>query len=501
MENGDVKGPTVAENQENIKPGNEIDIKVTPVIKLVQEEGNLTPVSSAGEDDDSPDFQDMLKQDKTWIPPSEEIEIKIRDLLEHYFSNDNISKDKFLLKHVKRNKHGYVSVKLLTSFKKIKNLSKDWKMTAYCVLKSDKLEINRVGTKLRRKEPLPEIDLPTTSIRTILYKLGDSQEEPSVDQVSEKFREFGQLTTIRIIRPSMEVPADLRNHMTKHPELGQSLCVVIEFETTDGAHNAYKTLSKVAREEEKTESYSLLGSGRNPRKTGGRNRDIYDSNDESPYTSSRENSPLMPRRKFVTGKNGWQTNTRYSVSPLASPQGSRDTSPTRSNSDRSPRGSPRMQRKNLGGQASIPPPSGSWRTGLRDSTPETSPRGSPKGSPMSSRKHISQQKKSPLAIPNNVTTPDSAGSNNSTPSGSPWLQRKRMLAASQAANSPSGSPGTSPVLGRKFQDGVPEGVLRLPKGPPSINAKGFDSAWKRRVKTASVVKSLNDKPSPLVSNA
>lgn len=498
MENGDVK----AENQENINPGKEIEIKVTPVIKLVQEEGNLTPVSSAGEDDDSPDFQDMLKEDKTWVPPSEEVEKKIRNLLEHYFSNENISKDKFLLKHVKRNKHGYVSVKLLTSFKKIKNLSKDWKMTAYSVLKSDKLEINRVGTKLRRREPLPEIDLPTTSIRTILYKLGEGQEEPSVDKVSEKFREFGQLTTIRIIRPASEVPADLRNHMTKHPELGQSLCVVIEFETTEGAQNAYKTLSKVAREEEKTESYCLLGSGRNPRKAGGRNRDVYDSNDESPYTSSRENSPLMPRRKFVTGKNGWQTNARYSVSPLVSPQGSRDTSPVRNHQDsRSPRGSPRMQRKNLGGQIITPPPSGSWRTGLRDSTPETSPRGSPKGSPMSSRKHISQQKKSPLAIPNNVASPDSAGSANSTPSGSPWLQRKRMLAASQAANSPSGSPGTSPVLGRKFQDGVPEGVSRLPRGPPSNNAKGFDGAWKRKAKTASVVKSLPTKPSPLVSNA
>ena len=59
-----------------------------------------------------------------------------------------------------------------------------------------------------------------------------------------------------------------------------------------------------------------------------------------------------------------------------------------------------------------------------------------------------------------------------------------------AANSPNGSPRTSPLMGRKFQDGVPEGVVRLPKGPPNSTAKGFDGAWKRKVKTASVIKSL-----------
>lgn len=53
-------------------------------------------------------------------------------------------KDKFLLKHVKRNRLGYVSVKLLTSFKKVKNLSRsDWKITAYSLSKSDKLELNK----------------------------------------------------------------------------------------------------------------------------------------------------------------------------------------------------------------------------------------------------------------------------------------------------------------------------------------------------------------------
>ena len=47
--------------------------------------------------------------------------------VEFYFSDANICKDKFLLKHVKRNKEGFVSLKLISSFKRIKHLTKDWR--------------------------------------------------------------------------------------------------------------------------------------------------------------------------------------------------------------------------------------------------------------------------------------------------------------------------------------------------------------------------------------
>ena len=53
--------------------------------------------------------------------------------------------------------------------------------------------------------------------------------------MSEQFRLFGELTTVRIIRPDKEVPLDLRNHTSKHPELGTTTCVVVEFENTEAA--------------------------------------------------------------------------------------------------------------------------------------------------------------------------------------------------------------------------------------------------------------------------
>ena len=132
----------------------------------------------------------------------------------------------------------FVSVKLLTSFKKLKHLSRsDWRVTAYCCRHSKQLELNTSGTKVKRKDQLPQIDLPTTSIRTILAKVPCEELSPpnmTVDQVhkihlaenfsvrsklyfqiSEIFRPFGCLSTVRLIRPGKEIPLDLRNHTAK----------------------------------------------------------------------------------------------------------------------------------------------------------------------------------------------------------------------------------------------------------------------------------------------
>ena len=54
-------------------------------------------------------------------------------------------------------------------------------------------------------------------------------------QLSTRFKQFGRLTTVRIVDPCKEVPLDLRNHVIKHPELGVNMCVVVEYHNTQDA--------------------------------------------------------------------------------------------------------------------------------------------------------------------------------------------------------------------------------------------------------------------------
>lgn len=65
-----------------------------------------------------------------WTAPNHDLILKLVGQIEYYFSDENLEKDAFLLKHVRRNKMGYVSVKLLTSFKKV-SLALSWCVGIY----------------------------------------------------------------------------------------------------------------------------------------------------------------------------------------------------------------------------------------------------------------------------------------------------------------------------------------------------------------------------------
>ncbi|CAH0391544.1 unnamed protein product [Bemisia tabaci] len=184
----------------------------------------------------SSDEDKKSDEDTPFVPPNEELTKKIIDQVEFYFSDANITRDAFLLKHVKRNKEGYVSLKLIASFKRVKHLAKDWRVVAAALAKSTKLQINEQGTKLRRVDPLPLYD-QTTPSRTIVA-INLPLEKPTIESVAEMFRNCGEIALIRILRPGNPIPADVRHFYNKHPEMNGATSALVEFVRTESAHNA-----------------------------------------------------------------------------------------------------------------------------------------------------------------------------------------------------------------------------------------------------------------------
>lgn len=176
------------------------------------------------------------EEEEEFVPPDDELAQKIVDQVEFYFSDVNITKDAFLLKHVKRNKEGYVSLKLISSFKRVKHLAKDWRVVAYSLSKSKKLEINEAGTKLRRLDPLPAYDQTTPSRTVVAIDL--PLEKPTIENVAEMFKNCGEIALIRILRPGNPIPADVRHFVNKHPEMIGKISALVEFVRTESAHNA-----------------------------------------------------------------------------------------------------------------------------------------------------------------------------------------------------------------------------------------------------------------------
>ncbi|XP_006615014.1 la-related protein 6 [Apis dorsata] len=167
-----------------------------------------------------------------FVPPTDELAEKICAQVEFYFSDENIVKDAFLLKHVKRNKEGYVSLKLISSFKRVKHLSRDWRVVGAALAKSRKLQVNPQGSKLRRVDPLPPFDQTTPSRTILAARL--PVEKLSVESVAEIFRPCGEIALIRVLRPGHPAPAEVRQAIAKRPELASSEeCAMVEF--TDSA--------------------------------------------------------------------------------------------------------------------------------------------------------------------------------------------------------------------------------------------------------------------------
>ncbi|XP_063158052.1 la-related protein 6-like [Candoia aspera] len=179
---------------------------------------------------------------------------RIVSQVEFYLSDENLSKDAFLLKHVQKNKMGFVSIKLLTSFKKVKYLTRDWRMTLYALQFSELLEVNEEGTKVRRKNPIPEylVNIPPSKMLLAWNVLPYEETSPTsllfqatfLDTIIKLFGPFGDITSIRILRPGKKLPSDMKKYSSWYPELLTRCCALVEYESLESARRAFEELGR-----------------------------------------------------------------------------------------------------------------------------------------------------------------------------------------------------------------------------------------------------------------
>ena len=61
--------------------------------------------------------------------------------VEYYFSNEYLTRDAYFLRQIRRKREGYLSMKLITNFKKVRKLVKDPRITSYCLRQSQTLQV------------------------------------------------------------------------------------------------------------------------------------------------------------------------------------------------------------------------------------------------------------------------------------------------------------------------------------------------------------------------
>lgn len=174
--------------------------------------------------------------------PSEnesEMEQRIIQQAEFYLSEDYLMKNAYLLRQVARKRNGFLSIKFISSFKRMRELSQDWQTTAKALGKSEKLELSEDEMKVRRKVPLTPF---ISSIKSIKSVLVTSSDELTVSGITSWLSNYGEIVYVQVIKPGMEIPDNLRAYSTKHSELGNRPVGVVEFDTPEAAHRCCREL-------------------------------------------------------------------------------------------------------------------------------------------------------------------------------------------------------------------------------------------------------------------
>jgi la-related protein 6 len=116
---------------------------------------------------------------------------------------------------------------------------------ASAIRKSSMLELSRDGQLVKRSVQPAALE-PPKPIRTVLAI--NLHENPTVESVTSAFAKYGELTQVRVIRPTSQLPAYLKEFTMWVPDIGTTNCAVIEFETQDEAQAACREINMANRQ-------------------------------------------------------------------------------------------------------------------------------------------------------------------------------------------------------------------------------------------------------------
>lgn len=173
--------------------------------------------------------------------PDGDVLMQICVQVEEYLSDCYLATDKYLLRQLRSKSEGYLSVKLLTSFKKIKKLTRDWRVTSFALRMSSKVELSTDGNRVKRVAHLPD-NLRRGRTMTSILAIRVPDDWATLEVITNIFSAYGNITLARVLRPGRPIPPDLRNYATQIPDMGATTCAVVDFDSTDSAHECCRGL-------------------------------------------------------------------------------------------------------------------------------------------------------------------------------------------------------------------------------------------------------------------
>lgn len=276
------------------------------------------------------------------------------------------------------------------------------------------------------------------------------------------FGSYGPIASVRVLRPGKDLPSDLKKLSGRYTQLGTEECAIVEFEEVEAAVKAHEAMGGEVDGGGPLGLRVILIGTKPPKK-------------KVPKDRPREEGGMRKSRSL----NSRVRELQYHGEDSACSSSETESNPT----------SPRLVRKSRSVNKLSPTGGGVGFQQSNHLSPAVSPRSSPWSSPRASpcaQRKAPHPSKSPLASEGRLSPEpnrrwaDYSSDSSLTPSGSPWVQRRKQVASQES------SPVGSPMLGRKIQnaDGLPPGVVRLPRGPDGTRGFHCNTTGERGSSTA-----------------
>ncbi|KAI8384561.1 uncharacterized protein BYT42DRAFT_544446 [Radiomyces spectabilis] len=127
---------------------------------------------------------------------------KILKQVEFYFSDSNLPYDKYLWSLFKKTPEGWIDIKTIASFKKMKKISTDQDLIVEALKESpEMLEVSEDNEKVRRKTQLEKQDHISRSIYAKGFPLMDNDADKLMDlqdKIDEFFSQYGKVLCVRM---------------------------------------------------------------------------------------------------------------------------------------------------------------------------------------------------------------------------------------------------------------------------------------------------------------
>lgn len=158
--------------------------------------------------------------------------------VEYYFSDENLPNDKFLLKYLNKDKHGFVPISVIATFRKVKRLTKDTSTIVDALKQSSQLVVSSDDKKVKRLNPLPSTETVCPELCTVVVE--NLPEDRSTENIRKLFGEVGSIKSISVNDPL--ITGDT-NRTKAEKLISGKLHALIEYETEEAAEKAVVTLN------------------------------------------------------------------------------------------------------------------------------------------------------------------------------------------------------------------------------------------------------------------